>query len=566
MEAADIGKVLAKPAWFPLALIGCWIACSSQASEGRALGPDDGSAPESPGNPGASGGTGGASPLPPEQENERGYGLPVVSGRWVWAANPESNRVALIDVRTLSVELAHAGFAPTYIAALPVDSEEASGAIVLNARSHDASLLFRTNSGVTSHNVPTHDGANAVRVSPSGRFAIVWTDASALEAADRAESFQDITVIDIPSAKATRLSVGYRPSRVFVQADEARAFVVCEPGISVVELEGEPAVSQEVVLAVEPNEQITDVAVVPAGTHAVARVAGDRAVRIADLETGTLTHVALSGPITDLDLVSDGSAAIAVVRGESSTTSEPDASGNAGAGGEGSGAGGAAGAAQEPLGEPGHSEIAILPIPAALDDPSSVLRVWTETRVGSVAVAESGDTAVLYSNATSLDRVLVLSTDPSSPRYLAPRAVGMRARVQSVFIAPDAQHAIVDLPPSGTSTRAGAFGIVPLESALPVKYQITDAPVTGVAFAPEPTRHAIVTAATGRTAYVVGMPSLLVERVALPNLPLAAGIVAEEGQAFVVQAHAEGQVSLIDLSTAAARTLTGFELAAEVLQ
>ena len=68
---------------------------------------------------GASASTGGAPTLPPEVEKESSFKLPVQSGRWVWSANPESGRVSVIDTRSLTVELSRAGFAPTYLAALP---------------------------------------------------------------------------------------------------------------------------------------------------------------------------------------------------------------------------------------------------------------------------------------------------------------------------------------------------------------------------------------------------------------------------------------------------------------
>jgi hypothetical protein len=169
---------------------------------------------------------------------------------------------------------------------------------------------------------------------------------------------------------------------------------------------------------------------------------------------------------------------------------------------------------------------------------------------------------VLYTTAAALDRVVVLPTAPEHPEYFVPRPVAVRAPVDGVFVAPDSEHALVILRREASSTIGGAFGIVPLGAALPVKFQITDAPITGVAFAPAPTTSAIVTAAAGLTAYVAHMPSLLVDPVPLPSLPLFSGIIAEQNAAFVVQQHPQGRLSLIDLATAEARTLTGFELAA----
>src|SRR6188474_3324719 len=67
---------------------------------------------------GASGGgasldAGADAPPPPEKELESSYRAPVATGKYVWTANPDSGRVALVDATTLEVKIAEAGFAPT---------------------------------------------------------------------------------------------------------------------------------------------------------------------------------------------------------------------------------------------------------------------------------------------------------------------------------------------------------------------------------------------------------------------------------------------------------------------
>jgi len=65
-----------------------------------------------------------------------------------------------------------------------------------------------------------HRGANAWAVTPDGRFAIAWTDATALKA-DPSEGFQDITVLDLSSKLTSkRLSVGLPPARIFMDDDD----------------------------------------------------------------------------------------------------------------------------------------------------------------------------------------------------------------------------------------------------------------------------------------------------------------------------------------------------------
>ena len=78
----------------------------------------------------------------PEQEVDRAFRVPVVSGHWVWTANPKSGRVALIDATNFTVKTALAGAGPTYLAALPAPSG-GSRALVINSESHDATLFAR---------------------------------------------------------------------------------------------------------------------------------------------------------------------------------------------------------------------------------------------------------------------------------------------------------------------------------------------------------------------------------------------------------------------------------------
>jgi hypothetical protein len=66
------------------------------------------------------------------------------------------------------------------------------------------------------------------------------------------------------------------------------------------------------------------------------------------------------------------------------------------------------------------------------------------------------------------------------------------------------------------------------------------------------------------------MPSLEVIPYALASPPTAVGIAAAARMGFVAQSYSDGRLTFIDLSAAdgggAARTITGFELGARVVQ
>jgi len=340
-----------------------WVgACSAQEAAGDAS--DSSGSGATGGTRGAAAGSGGTSsgnPLPPEKEDNDTYTAPVVSGHWIWTANPLSGKVALIDAKTLRVSTADAGLAPTYVAGLGANAGEDSAAIVLNVGNDTASVLHATNGVIDVESVKVHAGANRMTVSESGRWALVWSDATLLTSPDPTEGLQDVTVLDLSSSPPHpySLTVGYRPSRVTIGAGEKHAYFVTEPGVSVVDLpkEDPPSVTRDVSVVADPTEAATvrDVTVTPDGSFAIVRRENKPTVSVVSLDDESSVDVTLPGPVTDLDLSPDGDVAFAVVRGAgtlgmagmggTSGTGGSSTGGTAGSSGTaGSGAGGFAGA------------------------------------------------------------------------------------------------------------------------------------------------------------------------------------------------------------------------------
>ena len=140
------------------------------------------------GNTGGFGGTADAG-LPPEKELESSFRSPVATGKYVWTANPDSGRIALVDATSLDVHTVEAGFGPTYLAAIPDPADpNASQAIVINVKSEDATVLRAdAKANVTTETVPLHPEANSWALSKGGHWAIAWTDAAQLTNADPTE-------------------------------------------------------------------------------------------------------------------------------------------------------------------------------------------------------------------------------------------------------------------------------------------------------------------------------------------------------------------------------------------
>ncbi len=513
--------------------------CGSSSSKGTAANGAGGGASYDGGSygTGGSGAYGGGSDagLPPEKELEGSYRAPVTTGKFVWSANPDSGRVALIDATSLEVRTVDAGFGPTYLAAIPgQNGKVASSAIVLNVLGHDATLLrIQPDGSIATKTLPTHADANAWAMGPGGHWAIAWSDARNVKNPDPTQGFQDITVIRLDAGKeaSTELSVGYRPTSVRFDATGTHAYAVTDPGISVVDLGGAaPQVTGLVQVTDNPadNPASRDVTITPDGKLALVRRDGSPDVGVVTLATGARIARTLPGNVTDLDLSEDGTRAVAVVRS--------------------------------------MSQVDVFQVPGITASPLYDTATIDGEEFGSVSLSPDGKVAVLYENAVDNDHVTVLSLD--SQTYLDHRTVALKAPVQAVFVAPDAQSALaLQSTPSG-STKAGAFSVIPTTVARAPRIEGTDAPPTAVAIAPSPSSRALVTVRDDPTrrfgVYVARMPSLQVDYMPLASPPIATGMVPAAGKGYVAQLNPDGRITFIDLVDGTARTLTGFELAAKV--
>lgn len=521
------------------------------------------------GNDGPAGGDDPSSPGPeePEQERESSFRAPVVTGKYVWSANPESGRVAAIDAETFQILSAEAGLLPTHVAAVnQVDG--VPRALVINVGANDASLLALGSQQITAQTLPLHQGADSWSVGPGGRVAIAWTDSRKAERLDATDGFQDITVLELPQGSeptATRLTVGYRPSAIAFDSAGARAYAITQDGISVIELEGGPVrLSRLVALPSRPGVQ-PDVSITADGSRALARLERSSILYDIELASGQAREIELGGELTDLDLSEDGRRAVAVIRGGSVASSPaapslanvPDGgAADAGAGDAGSDGGASA--------EARASQAVFIDIPAGLAGAAgrSVVSSTTEA-FGSVALSPDGSHAVLFTTARPSGRVTLVGPD------LTFRTVDLLAAVRAVFVTADGSHALALQDPAPGSLRKGAFSVVSLTQVRAPKLVASDAPAEAVALPPLGSDRALVTVSDPALgafgAYLVRMPNLQVDFSSLPSRPLSSGTVPSANKAFVAQAHPEGRITFIDLAEGAGREITGFELSSKVV-
>jgi hypothetical protein len=506
-------------------------------------------------------GTQGPNQAPPEVEREATFRAPVVTGPYVWAANPESGRVAVIDATTFEIRSGQAGNRPTYVAGLDIPGG-ARRALVINAGADDASLLELSGESLVASHVPLHQGADSWSVSPDRRFAIAWTDRQKAEQLDPTDGFQDITVLELGeqgSLSATRLTVGYRPSAFSFDAQSRRAFGITEDGISIVDLTpGAVRLSQLVALPSARGVQ-PDVSITADGARALARIEGSSILYDIALASGQTRSIDLGASITDLDLSADGTRAVAVIRSRSVESAAPDA----GAPLPGD-AGPDAGAPSDEPAPITVSEAVFFAVPAGLDDASERRSLTIPNGgVGSVALSPDGTRAVLFSNALGSGQVTLVGPD------LSYRSVDLIAPVRAVFVSADSSHAIALQDPPPGSVKKGAFSVLALDAVRAPKLVATDARAEFVALDPNSSERAIVTVSDPEAqvfgAYFVRMPSLQVDFSALSSRPLSSGTVPAAQKGFVAQEHPEGRITFIDLVDGQSREITGFELSAKVV-
>jgi hypothetical protein len=275
---------------------------------------------------------------------------------------------------------------------------------------------------------------------------------------------------------------------------------------------------------------VPDVSITADGAYAVYRREGYRDVVAIDLATYGCSRLKLDAPVTDLALTAKGDTAVAVVRD--------------------------------------LSQVVVLAVPSLAISATNVIEGET---VGSVVIAEDGRTVVLYTNALPISRMTV-ATLGATPSY---RAIELHAPVLAVYPTPDAKYAVI-LHKSFAGkafTKPGAIGVVPLEKDLSSIIQATDAPPQYVAIAPDSKSALVSVRDDNKHIYAIyrpRMPSLDIQQMTLASPPMSVGVVGGviPPIGFVAQEHTEGRITFIDLGKPeiVARTITGFELAARVVE
>lgn len=489
--------------------------------------------------------------LDAEEEVLVPFELPAAGDRYVYAAIPESNSVAVIDADTLGIETIEAGQRPTYLQTIPGTDV----AMVINTGSNDLTILRSQAGSTTSVSVDIVSGANALAVAPSGEYAIVYYDAR--RNSQSAGSFQDLSVVTLKagSERSIPMTVGFRPSDVTFEQAGSRAFVVTEDGVSVLDLDEVEANGPFIAdtLSLGTDAKALDVSVTPDGRYALARHEEESELRLLNLATRDLSTLSLSRyfavespdggvptsadaslpftSVTDVDLSPNGDFALAVIRDRRS--------------------------------------VLRLPIPDVFENPDTADFVALPTEiVGSTVISPDGKRALLYTTAQDdNERVSIYDIDEGTTRTLQlPKAVS------GVSISPDAATALIihqkllgdpgeaGLDPDVLIDRSYGYSLLNMDTGFS-KLQVTPVPLGATAIVPDSSQLFVLFPDPGlREVHRVGLESFLVDRFTLGSTPLSIGAVERANKVFITQDHADGRITFIDWDTAETESVTGFEL------
>jgi hypothetical protein len=486
-------------------------------------------------------------PPPPEKEYE--FSEPISSERYVYVAMTDQDELARIDGANLTVVATPVGKSPRLVSAIP----NSDGAVVLDSINGTASVVRPNGAHDLVTILPTLKNLNRLDVDPSGRYAVIWFDLTKQIQSGGiggVGSFQDVTVVALAPGleRAVDLTVGFRPREVQFDAAGARAYVITQDGVSVIDLGYATTHGPSIVPPIPVNNpafppESVEVEIMSTGTYAAVRQLGETTLHVVDvggLTPGQQWTIPLVGSATDLDLAPNGGRVYAVQREV--------------------------------------KKLSIIDIPGDATNPTGVETIdLTGATVGSLVLSKDGTRGLMFTNASVDERISMVRFDqPGYPVVTWP----LKKAVRAVGMSPTGTSAIVinsksfGDPASATTVdeyidRSYGYTLLDLASGFG-KLQITPVDPGSFVYAPDGTK-AYVSLDGGdaptavRALQVVTVQNGVVITKQLGSPPSAIGILPGADMAFSSQRHPLGRVSFVHLITDAVRTVTGFDLNSNIV-
>lgn len=457
---------------------------------------------------------------------------PSASDRFVYIVSPSQNAVAKVDSVTLAVTPIPVGREPRVVRARAGGDE----AVVLNVASDSVSVIRSTPTSDEVRETDIVPGCNAMVLSPTGGHAIAWYDNAAASAGDRIGSLQEVALVDVGSAEAFAVSVGFRIREVVFSADGARAFVVTDAGVNVLvldDIDDDIAIPTVTVADGERFGAATrELRVTNDGRFAVVREPGLEALRVVDLAAGLGATLDLPAAPTDVDVLADGETALVALRslGALATVSL-----------------GAAVAGEE----------------GAVDVLDSV-----DVPTGLVTLTASEDRALTYTTVGGDRRLGVLDLGTGGVSTVA-----LRKDLRGVLVAPGDRAALAlhAATPGAPDPGLNLDALVEASDAISV-IDLRSRYAKLVLLPNEPEE--LVFTTDGRDLFIsladaarnlsevrwIDLESFAARTIDLDGVPEAIGVVPSNGRIFVSEESAAGRLTFIDPDTGDVQHVTAFQL------
>ena len=460
----------------------------------------------------------------PEDEDDLLASPPATTPLYTFVANPDRDTLTRIRVDDLSVITTKVGARPTQVVTTP----DHSTAITFNQDGDTISVVDAED--LTVQTIDIRADRNQMVVSNDGRWALAYYDASADESGTSggAQSFNEISLVDIENLTEWPMVSGPNPRDVQFSADSSTAIIVSDTYLSRIDLtEDEPSPEH---VELSPDEtsppKAEEVALTSDGSAAIVRLFGADILVHVDLDTMERSTIEVGAGPTDLDITPDGTELVVVAR-------------TAG-------------------------ELWIYDLADVTAD-AEVVNLPTSIMLGSLALAGDGDRGVLYSTVSG-DAVYALwnrvdETITLRELVKPPRAVGINPTGSTALITHSRENG-TDVDSSSAFYNEPALSIVDLDSLFSSSLLL---PSEATSFA-----HS----ADGETGFFVmdGEPyleileysTLIHEEIVLKSLPVFLGALPETNTAFISQEHRLGRISFYDPDEGELNTITGFELNADI--
>jgi hypothetical protein len=522
--------------------------------------------------------TGGNANLPSEIEVNVDFDAPQASVGYVYATNPEQDSVAVINAKTLAIQIVETGDEPRFLQTIPGKDS----AIFIDVAAKDIAYLQTEGEVTTVQYFTGLPAANTVAVAPDGKHAIAYFDFTRLHEGT-VETLQDITVMSLEADKpvTTRMTIGCQARKVTFAGGESgadAAYVVTDDGVSIVKFADVDANGSSlaktvpVFSAIEQNA--ADVSVTPDGKYALGRIEGSSQIRLVELETGIAQNLDLSEALPG-DTTNNGGSGGGGGTGGTNVTAQGGAAIQGGATGTSTGV--RSTITDLDLSADGSYALAVsrerstlvrIPIPDGFENPELITKTKIDgVLVGAAAVSPNGHWAVLYTSVVTEERIVVVDlTNETEPYPLdlkkAVEGVTFSSTGEQAFVV----HQKVDGDPTETTItteqmidRSYGYSLVDLKDRFR-KILITDATPQQTMAVPETPYVFLTFTGTNHKIQRINMDTFVDDSIDLGTHPVSMGVVPSAKRIFVNQEHVEGRMTFIDWDTMATRSVTGYEL------